>query len=600
MRWIAMRSRTIGFLTFLLAALAGCEEDTPTSCDGCGGSASWRQLAGGLGESRFVAVWADAPDTIIALGADHPAYRFDGAAWSALTLPDDDASFLSMWAASPRDIFAVGLNGLAMHFDGATWTSLASGSTVDFTDVWGVSANELIVVGTDFDGGHVLRYAGGVWTELPDTLATPPRAVWATGARNILVAGDGGYVERYDGRFWTPVRAADGLVTWMDAWPASTNSVYFAGTGGWVGHYAGSVFTTTPTPTQESLYGVFGYSDTDVWAVGDGGAIVHFDGAGWTLAESGTTADLRDVWGWDGGAIAVGFNGTVVLYDGTSWHTPFDGRATAYHDMFGFSEDEVFAVGRIGVSTGFVRHLDGREWTLPTEELLSVWGFAPDDVYVTGRLGEVHHFDGASWSPLTTGTLSHLTGISGARASEATRIYVVGERATIRVFDGSTWTPMVPPSSYVLDLRDVWAAAPDDVFAVGGSGSVLRFRGPLGTIIWEEEPTGLVGAGFNAITGRRADDVFAVSGNGRIFRYNGLLWTEIPTTVSAPLVDVSLTERRAGAVVADPHTLLLLSGRTTSPLEIPFLGTIETAWMTGGTVFVAGRQGAWFVYGESP
>jgi len=594
-----MRSRALSVLLFLVLSLAACSEEPPTSSGG-NVAGSWRKIEGGLGENRFDAVWANAPDTVIALGAEYPVYRFDGESWSRAPMPAGTYTFNSMWASSPRNVYAVGAKGLALHFDGESWSPLAIGSPDQLTDVWAVSTGEVFVSVVERDRGRVFRYAGGTWTALRDTLVAPPLAVWAAGGRDVFAAGDGGFVARHTGGFWAVINGADAGEPWFDAWGTSAASVFFVGAGGAVGRYESSVFTAIQGPTTNTLRGVFGFSDSDVWAVGDAGAIVHFDGTSWSLVESGTTQGLRDIWGYDGGAIAVGVNGTVVVYDGSRWEASFDSHSHAYQDMFGFSERDVFAVGRVGQNTGYVRHIDGREWVLPAEELLSVWGFDPADVYAVGRLGAVFHFDGSAWTPMASGTTAVLNGVCGARTVAGSRVYAVGGHGTIRAWDGVAWTPMVPPSQYLLDLRDVWALEPTDAFAVGPSGTVLHFKGPLGSLIWEAEETGLYGAGFQAIAGRSGGGVLAVSGNGHVFQNAGGSWVEIPVPDGndAPLMDVSL-DRRFGAIVADPHSLFLLEGRTVHPpIEIPFLGTITTTWRKGPVTFVAGRQGALFEYRE--
>ncbi len=593
-----MRSRALSILPLLVLSLAACNEEIPTSTGGSVAGA-WQKLEGGLGENRLDAVWANAPDTVIALGAEYPVYRFDGETWSRVPMPPGNYTFNSMWASSPRNVYAVGTDGLALHFDGSSWTQLAVGTIDELTDVWGTRTGEVFVTVVEMDRGRVMRYAGGAWTALRDTLAAAPYAVWAAGAQDVFVAGAGGFVARQTtGRFWIALRQFGWSETWLDAWGTSSSSVFFVGSEGSIGRWESSAFTMMQSPTTNTLRGVYGFSDSDVWAVGDGGAIVHFDGATWSLVESGTASDLRDIWGYAGGAIAVGVNGTVAIYDGSRWQAPFDGRAHAYQDLFGFSEGDVFAVGRVGENTGFVRHIDGREWVLPGEELLSVWGFDPEDVYAVGRLGGIFHFDGSAWTPMASGTTAVLNGVCGARTNAGSRVYAVGGRGTIRAWDGVAWTPMVPPTQYLLDLRDVWALDPTDAFAVGASGTVLHFQGPLGSLRWDAEESGLQGAGFQAIAGRSVG-VMAVSGNGRVFQYIDGSWSEVPfPNGDAPLVDVSLDERH-GAIVGDPHTLFLLEGGTSrDPIDIPFLGTITSTWRMDRVTFVAGRQGALFEYRE--
>lgn len=581
----------------MLLPVVACEDDSTTVCADCSSASTWTQLAGGLGETHFAAVWANAADTVLALGMDHPVYRFDGENWSLQTPPPDESGLVALWGSSPRNLFAVGVNNLAMHFDGSAWNQLDPGFVGDFTDMWGLSPNELLVSMAEPAGGRVLHMVGSTWSELTGSFMTVPRTVWASGLRNVLTAGDQGFAARHDGQGWNIVHPASDSFAWLDSWGTATTA-FFVGENGHVAKYAASVFVEGASPTGEALRSVCGFSVGDVWAVGDAGTIVHYDGTSWSLVESGTTSPLYAIAGFQGGAIALGDHGTVLVFDGTNWSLVLDGRAVVYHDMIGFSTNDVFAVGRQGGSNGFIRHFDGREWILPGDELMSVWGFAPDDVFAAGRLGAVHHYDGASWNLIDSGTFSNLSGVGGAESEEARRVYIVGQRATIRVWSGSTFSPMLPPPNYFDDLRDVWAAAPDNVFAVGPTGAILRFKGPLNAIAWTTEETGLAAAGFNAITGRSADDVVAVSTDGHIFHYDGSAWHEQPGDEATALLDVSLAKHK-GVVVAAPSSLLLLDGATRSRIVIPFLGAIETAWTArNGTAYAAGGQGAWFEYGR--
>ena len=52
-----------------------------------------------------------------------------------------------------------------------------------------------------------------------------------------------------------------------------------------------------------------------------------------------------------------------------------------------------------------------------------VWGSATDDVFVCGTNGLVKHFDGSSWTGLTTPTTEVLLGIWGTSYRD---VYVVG------------------------------------------------------------------------------------------------------------------------------------------------------------------------------
>jgi len=42
-----------------------------------------------------------------------------------------------VWGASPTNLYFVGNSGTIVHYDGATFTRVASGTELDFTDIWG-------------------------------------------------------------------------------------------------------------------------------------------------------------------------------------------------------------------------------------------------------------------------------------------------------------------------------------------------------------------------------------------------------------------------------------------------------------------------------
>jgi hypothetical protein len=65
---------------------------------------------------------------------------------------------------------------------------------------------------------------------------------------------------------------------------------------------------------NNSLNGVWGSGQGDVYIVGDAGVILHSAGDGnWSALSSGTTENLTGVWGSGNGDVyAVGSNGTIL------------------------------------------------------------------------------------------------------------------------------------------------------------------------------------------------------------------------------------------------------------------------------------------------
>ena len=598
-RRTAPATRVAPFCAVLVALLvAACDDNASRPDSTTPPAPSWRQLAGGVGERQFRSAWGASADTIYATGTDHPLLESFGGVWSIAPLPAQ-AILSTLWGASTHDIFVVGLSGAAFHFDGQAWSQISADANIDFLDLWGTGTHDLFACATnDLTGGfevHCRR--DGSWARIDGEFPGELHTIWAASPQAIYVAGDDAYIGRFDGVVWKPISKLSGFA-WLDAWGASASDAFFVGDTGHIGRYSAGTLREMTSPTTATLRSIFGFSADNIFAVGDGGTIVHFDGTAWSTMAGGTQRNLYSVWGFgDGRAVALGDFGVVLLFDGTTWRLTFDGQPPTFEDAFGFSADDVFFAGRTELD-GVVRHLDGREWTFPGERLLSVWGFAPDDVFVSGEFGVLRHFDGMSWTKLASGSLSHLAGVCGAEGNGSRRVFAVGVHGTIRYSDDplhSAWTPMIPPSDGLFDLRGIWAAAPGAAFAVGPTGTILRFD-DAESIHWFAEDTG-TGTGLAAIAGRSADDVVAVSDDGRLFHFNGRTWTVIPIQPTGPLRDVSYSPRGAIlAVSSRPRTATLIEFRQYLALETPYLGRLSCGWVTDGTAYVAGGEGAILKY----
>lgn len=553
---------------------------------------TWEQIAGGVGESRFTAVWGASADSLLATGTDHVLMRSTRGQWTLEPAPPSASALYGLWGRAPNDVFAVGDNGLVIHFDGDAWSVMTTSVNARLNDVWGGDAPAVYAAGTEVSaaGGRVLKFDGASWTPMSARFDNGLNAIWAMGPV-IFVGGDSGYLARYDGVSWSSLAPAPGTYAWRDAWGVSATDAFFVGDGGHVARYQRGTVTVSAVTTA-TLWGVFGFAANDVWAVGDAGTIVHYDGTSWSTVPAVTASTLRAIYGFaDGRVVAVGDNGTVVEYREGAWNLVRDGRAVRYNDLWGLAPGTAIAVGRSGISTGIIHDIDGREWAASVE-LLGVFGFAADDVVATGSNGTILHFDGTDWTPMNSGTIQHLTGVCGADDGVTRRWYAVGTRATIRYFDGSAWSPMVPPAGTLTNLNDVYAAAPDNVFAVGENGTLLRYRGPLESIQWTRQTLPAADETLSAVAGRGARDVFVVSTAGHIFHYDGTYWSDIVNPTSASLLDISLGPFHEGLGVGVPRSLLVQQGGGFIGFQAPFLGQTRTVWAGDHTGYVAGSQGA--------
>ena len=218
-------------------------------------------------------------------------------------------------------------------------------------------------------------------------------------------------------------------------------------------------------------------------------------------------------------------DGIGIMYKtNDNWKPPI-----ASVDVWGSSGTDVFTVGGIGA----IQHYDGSTWSLmtsgTTEDLDGIWGSSSSDVFAIGSEGTILHYDGYTWSSMASGTTADLNAIWGSTGND---VFAVGfnfdepQSAVILHYNGSTWSAM-PTSGIRTLLNDVWGSSGSDVFAVG-IDTILHYDGNT----WSAMEYGMMSNWFTGIWGGSGSDVFALSENNDILHYDGNTWSamEHPTT----------------------------------------------------------------------
>lgn len=328
----------------------------------------------------------------------------------------------------------------------------------------------------------------------------------------------GGCVESVDGWCWTyPLPHGNTL---HDVWPDGAGRVWVVGEGGTIMRHDGQGWQTRSASHVEGIRGVWGSAPDDVWAVGDYGLIVHFDGATWTEVESPTEKWLRAVWGSSAGDIWAGGDGGVLLhYDGAAW-TLFDPGLPILDvlSLWGFGPDDVWA-GTHGLG-GVVIHWDGQAWSYrPVDELGSVtalWGRGPNDMYAAFNGGVVaaHWTGGPAWEPVEMPVPQPMSAVAG----DDDEVWVGGFYDTHHLAGGD-WA-QVPE----LDHSDIHSLerVDDDILAVGARGVIGRKQAG-GWQFEAGDPVTGVGRSFGSVWGRGDDDIWA--GGAGIAHWDGDEWT---------------------------------------------------------------------------
>lgn len=212
----------------------------------------------------------------------------------------------------------------------------------------------------------------------------------------------------------------------------------------------------------------------DVWGVGYNGKIARWDGAAFAPIASGVTSSLSGVWGASSADLwIVALNATALLHWDGAAVTSVTVGTTPLRAVRGTASDDVWAVG------GAIHHFDGATWTpvpatLPGT-LTTVHAVARDLAWVSGG-GTTLRWDGTAWA-IDPGLDPALSWTFAGHARDDVWAMSASPRMLMH-WDGAAWTAAVAPERA---LSDLWVA-PDGALWGAGTGDVLMRRDPCGWV----------------------------------------------------------------------------------------------------------------------
>jgi hypothetical protein len=264
-----------------------------------------------------------------------------------------------------------------------------------------------------------------------------------------------------------------------------------------------------PSPSQNGLNAAAASSASDIWAVGQ--STIHFNGTEWTaypapdilgnnLSLLWAVVDFSPTDAWaigNAGTITESESQVIEHWNGTAWSL-FPGPIFASGDtgslyaMAATSADNIWALGALnldgdGVEAVF-EHWNGSAWTATTNVSLP-WAFesasadAPNDIWAVGEGPFSVHYDGTSWTSVSTPRVGNGPSmLHGVAALAPDNVWAVGYSSAsdeapmetlIEHYDGTSWSvvpsPNVGPNSKYQSnkLWGVTAVSANDIWAYG-------------------------------------------------------------------------------------------------------------------------------------
>lgn len=275
----------------------------------------------------------------------------------------------------------------------------------------------------------------------------------------------------------------------------------------------------------------------------------------------------------------------VLTCDEADWcpvETGIDGRV-AFAGIWGSSKSDVWTVG----STGTVGHYDGTSWTALSTgvkaSLFAVWGSSATDVWITSTPGTTFHTTGFENGTATFTAASPAIAestVTGARGKLVTAVW--GTSASDVWFGGENFT-----RTSTVGQESQWRTAIVD----GGAG----FQAISGCIRGGTCPP------IRALWGSSASDVWAVGPDGYTRHTDGTLadgglpaWTVFDSRSNADLWSVWGESANSVWAVGNVGTIRhFVSGSTAwEPVTSPTKNTLRSIWGTSDSdVWAVGEFG---------
>jgi hypothetical protein len=278
------------------------------------------------------------------------------------------------------------------------------------------------------------------------------------------------------------------------------------GGGGGGGGGVSGTWSSVASGAMQGLIGVWGTGADNVYAIGST-VIRRFNGTAW-----GNGPDLE--------LMVEGMNGPMVAFNLTA----IGGAEAGSFFTAGVTQPED---GSADVGVNRILRVQGtRHSALEPAQAVTmrgIFGRAPNDVWAVG--GDMAlHWNGTTWQRRATG-IQPGSDLYAVWAAAADNVYAVGQR--VYRWDGSMWAPIeLPGTAYYFGVS---GTGPNDVWIVGNSAA----RHWNGTE-WQRVLTGTTEP-LNAVWAVASNDVWAVGNGGTIVHWDGTAFSTVRSNTTSTL-----------------------------------------------------------------
>ncbi|MBM4395860.1 MAG: hypothetical protein FJ087_09235 [Deltaproteobacteria bacterium] len=336
--------------------------------------------------------------------------------------------------------------------------------------------------------------------------------------------------------------------------------------------------------------------DLGVWAVGPGAMAVRAGADG--VFERIRLQSPADLLACARGVVAVGRKGAVVIgsADAAEAVAPLGVSDVEAIDVLPNGSGWAVGSGGLVAEVKAGGHLTALTPLQGGPGLHGVWTEGPKSAWAVGDGGIVARFKGLLWSTQKIPNAPKLRAVHGM----GDKVLAVGDDGVAFVLDGGEWTAAT--TGVEAGLAAVRFTAPDEAWAVGAGGTVLKWTGGAFSVVDVPTSRNLWALAVGA------DGTLWVAGDGIVATLTGGKWTPMFSMLDGDLRAVHVLAKDDVIAVGKLGSVFRFDGRNWARHEVeevpledggtqPFTSGLYGVWASKpDDVWVSGEGGTWVHY----